>query len=161
MGGVVTRTKPSINYAKRKAFALALSLLIYPRLISFESDRGSGSTRQGWCKERCQPGMAVCASYFHDRSQDAAGTRRAELSQNDFLLPFLVFKNEGPRQGCCCRKYLDTKNQTLMHLLDESLRCTTSATANVPCYDNLAVNSLLPNFPHGRPALVFGYYILF
>jgi hypothetical protein len=33
-----------------------LLLLLYERLISFEIDRGGGSTRQGWRKERCQPG---------------------------------------------------------------------------------------------------------
>ena len=80
---------------KRKAFAsaflllLLLLLLIHPRLISFESDRGSGSTRHEWHKERCQLWMAVCATLFHDCSQIAAGTRRA--------------KSQAP-EGLNCRK---------------------------------------------------------
>ena len=69
-------------------FALCSLLLIYPRLISFESDRESGSARHGWRKERCQPWMAVCAIHFHDRSQNAAGTRRAEWSQKTFCFRF-------------------------------------------------------------------------
>ena len=68
---------PSSKRDKQTTNAKRL-LLIYPRLISFESDRASGSARHGWRKERCQPWMAVCATHLHDHSQNAAGTRRAE-----------------------------------------------------------------------------------
>ena len=92
------QSHPASTINKRKAFAFLL--LIYPRLISLESDRGSGSTRHGWRKERCQPWIAVSAIHFHDHSEDAAGTRRAELSQKDFLLPFVVFsKMKAPDRG--------------------------------------------------------------
>ena len=53
---------------------LSLLILIYPRLISFESDRVGGSMRHGWRIERCQPRMAVCAAHLLDHSQNAAGT---------------------------------------------------------------------------------------
>jgi len=68
--------------------ALAL-LLIYPRLLSFLTYCGSGSTRHGWRKERCRPWMAVCATGFRDRSENSDGTRRAELPQRQFWLLFL------------------------------------------------------------------------
>ena len=65
----------------KKAFTLALSLLIYPRLISFESDRVSGSARQEWRDEHCQPWTAASAIHLQDHSQNAVGTRRAVWSQ--------------------------------------------------------------------------------
>ena len=70
-------SSPVSTITSRKTQSVCSSplILIYPRLISFESDRASGSTRQGWRKERCQPWMAVCATYLHGHSQNAAGTQ--------------------------------------------------------------------------------------
>ena len=62
------------NNPFRTNFKQLLLILIYPRLISFESDRASGSARHGWRKERCQPWMAVCAARLHDYSQNSEGT---------------------------------------------------------------------------------------
>jgi len=76
--------------------------MFYPRLISFESARVSGSARHGWRKERCQPWMAVCAARLHELSQNGAGTRRADLPQKTFCFVFGLFKNDGPRQGMSC-----------------------------------------------------------
>ena len=80
---------------------LLLPILIYPRLISFESNLGSGSARQGRRRERCQPWMAVCAAHLHEHSQNSAGTLGL-ISRKDFLLRFWSFKNEGLRQGMFC-----------------------------------------------------------
>ncbi len=94
---------PSITSAK-----LLLLLLIYPRLISFEIDRGRGSARQGWRKERCQPRMAVCAAPFSGHSQNAAGTLGMISRRKTFCFVFGLFKNEGPRQGYpTCPKHGD------------------------------------------------------
>jgi hypothetical protein len=83
-------------------FLLLLLLLLLPRLIGFEIDRGGGSSRQGWRKERCQPWTAVCAARWSDQSQNAAGTHRADYPQKTFCFVFGLFKNEGLPQGMSC-----------------------------------------------------------
>ena len=70
---------------------LSLLILIYPRLISFESDRVGGSMRQGRRKERCQPGMAVCAALLLAHSQNAAGTLGL-IGRKRLFASFLVFQ---------------------------------------------------------------------
>ena len=111
----LTKACPVSTTHRRKTQSVCScsSFLIYPRLISFESNRASGSARQGWRTERCQPWTAVCATHLHVHSQNAAGTRRAELSHKDFWLlfgfwkvtppeghaAFGLFKNEGPGRG--------------------------------------------------------------
>ena len=71
------------------AFAFALDLDL-PRLISFESARASGSARHGWRKERCQPGMAVCAARLHDHSQNSEGTPGL-ISRKEAFAYFIAF----------------------------------------------------------------------
>ena len=73
-------------------------LLIYPRLISFGVIVQVG--RRAMEVLRVLSVMDGCKRYPLARSlSKCAGTRRAVLSQKDFLLPFLVFQHEGPPAG--------------------------------------------------------------
>ena len=70
-------------------YCFCFSLLIYLRLISFESNRGDRSARHGWRKERCQAGMPVCAAWWSDCFQNCVATQGADYPQQDFCLLFV------------------------------------------------------------------------
>ena len=82
----------SISRRKTQSVCSCTSLLIYPRLISFESDCGSGSTRHGWLQ-------ALSTSTITLKMPQAPEGLFSRKKTFCFRF-WSSFKNEGPRQGC-------------------------------------------------------------
>ena len=78
---------------------MQILLLLYPRLISFEIDRGGGSARQGRRKERCQPGRLFARPASAIDLKIAQRPAGLNSPHKTFCFVFGLFKNEGLPQG--------------------------------------------------------------
>ena len=90
-------TKPSSKYEKRKAFALTLDLPAFDQFWEWSWKRVDAP----YMARRALSARDGCsATHLHDHSQNAADTRRAELSQDDFWLLFHRLKSDSALRAC-------------------------------------------------------------